>query len=160
MERYQKSAAKTLVVFCHYPVDYLYVNLEFLVLVSKQLEAQHRLLRWTPPQHRLEWAVDLSEHTVARGWRWRLRLRRWSAGLREGLLLGGRDCDDGGETREDSDCCFFVEREDSIPASATGIVDVVVCEGGNCTTSVLGQGICTRIHETKRSHCSFLVLLM
>ena len=75
-------------------------------------------------------------------------MRRWSAGLREGLLLGGRDCDDGGETREDSDCCFFGEREDSIPASATGIVDVVVCEGGNCITSVLGQGICTRIHET------------
>ena len=115
---------------------------------SKQLEAQHRLLRWTPPQHRREWAVILSVHTVARGWRWRLRLRRWSAGLREGLLLGGRDCDDRGETREDSDCCFFGEREDSIPASATGIVVVVVREGGNCTTSVLGQGICTRIHET------------
>ena len=60
----------------------------------------------------------------------------------------GRDCDDRGETREDSDCCFFGEREDSIPASATGIVVVVVREGGNCTTSVLGQGICTRIHET------------
>ena len=40
------------------------------------------------------------------------------------------------------------ESEDSIPAPATGIVDVVVCEGGNCTTLVLGQGICTRIHET------------
>ena len=40
------------------------------------------------------------------------------------------------------------ESEDSIPAPATGIVGVVVCEGGNCTTLVLGQGICTRIHET------------
>ena len=70
-----------------------------------------------------------------------------SAGLREGLLLGRRDYDDGGEIREDSDCCFFGERGfDSAPA--TGNVDVVVCEGGNCTVSVLGQGICTRIHET------------
>ena len=34
LERYQKSAAKTLVVFCPYPVDYLYANLEILVLLS------------------------------------------------------------------------------------------------------------------------------
>ena len=33
VERYQKSAAKTLVVFCPYPVDYLYANLEILVLL-------------------------------------------------------------------------------------------------------------------------------
>ena len=33
-----------------------------------------------------------------------------SAGLREGLLLGWQDYYDGGETREDSDCCFFGER--------------------------------------------------
>ena len=32
VERYQKSAAKTLVVFSHYPVDYLYANLEILDL--------------------------------------------------------------------------------------------------------------------------------
>ena len=32
VERYQKLAAMTLVVFCHYPVDFLYAILEFLDL--------------------------------------------------------------------------------------------------------------------------------
>ena len=47
--RYQKSAAKTLVVFCHYPVDYLYANLEFLDLFSNN--SKHSIVYFGGHRH-------------------------------------------------------------------------------------------------------------
>ena len=113
--RYQKSAAKTLVVFFHYPVDYLYANLEFLDLFpdnSKRDEGTDTIRIRVGP------SIALNTQLLRR--QWRPRLQRWLTGLRAGFV-----------------CAV---------GTMTGSVDEVVCVGGNCTASVLGQGL--SIHET------------
>ena len=79
-----------------------------------------RSTTWASTQYGSEWAVDCFEHAVARRRQWRLRLQRWLTGLRAGFV-----------------CAV---------GTMTAGVDEVVYEGGNCTASVLGQGL--SIHET------------
>ena len=79
-----------------------------------------RSTTWAPTQYGSEWAVDCFEHAVALRRQWRLRLQRWLTGLRAGFV-----------------CAV---------GTMMGSVDEVVCEGGNCAASVLGQGL--SIHET------------
>lgn len=150
VERYQESTAKTLVVFSHYPVDYLYANPEILDLLPDQ--SKHDIVYFGGHRHN----TDQNGPSIAPNTQWLV-----GGG-------GGYGCDggqqgfvkgfvwaDGTVTTEvklvkTSDCCYFGEREDSIPAPPTGSVEVVVCEASNCTTSILGQGTCTRIHGTDR----------
>merc|ERR1712136_705178 len=149
-ERYQESTAKTLVVFSHYPVDYLYANPEILDLLPDQ--SKHDIVYFGGHRHN----TDQNGPSIAPNTQWLVGGGGGYGcdGGQQGFM-GGFVWADGTVTTEvklvkTSDCCYFGEREDSISAPPTGSVDVVVCEGGNCTTSVLGQGTCTRIHETDR----------
>jgi len=145
-QRYQESTAKTLVVFSHYPVDYLGPQAELLSLLGDN--SKHNILYFGGHRHNTDQAGP-------------------SIGLNEQWLVGGGGgygCDGGqqgyvkafvwsdgtitteGALVETSQCCYFSVRENgSKPAPSAGSVEVHICEGENCVTSVLGQGMCSRI---------------